>query len=289
MRQRLLGGLMAFVMAASVLLIQAPGVSASAWCDASTVYNDPGNGTVGQNVSFFFKYVNGLTIDYVEIGSFLVDYSWDATQYNLGSASVAPNGGSAEFAHHEVLPQTPKLYSIWITILAYTASEPYGSSCVVGPIDFSADPLPLTADLTANVTSGTAPLAVRFQTTVGGGVAPFSYAWTLGDGATDLGAIVNHTYASAGNYTVNVTVSDAASHTVTQSVKVRVTPTPPPTIGRSVGPGPPPWIAYVGLAAAVAAGVGASLLMARRRRRTKTPSGPLRPEGPTQMKPPPRP
>ncbi|TQV81518.1 S8 family serine peptidase [Aliikangiella coralliicola] len=49
-----------------------------------------------------------------------------------------------------------------------------------------------------------------------------SYAWDFGDGATGTSASANHTYASAGTYTVQLTVTDndGASNTTSKSVTV---------------------------------------------------------------------
>lgn len=49
-----------------------------------------------------------------------------------------------------------------------------------------------------------------------------SYVWDFGDGITGAGAIVVHTYASAGEYTVTLTVTDNAGMNQTFSKMVRI-------------------------------------------------------------------
>ena len=57
-----------------------------------------------------------------------------------------------------------------------------------------------------------------------------AYAWSFGDGETDEGASVNHTYAEAGTYTVTLTVTDdgGKSAQVEKTFEVSAAPAPPP-------------------------------------------------------------
>ena len=76
---------------------------------------------------------------------------------------------------------------------------------------------PPTAAVSANPTSGTAPLAVGFNgsgsSDPDGTIA--SYAWNFGDGATGTGATVSHTYNAPGTFTTILTVTDNGSATST--------------------------------------------------------------------------
>jgi outer membrane protein assembly factor BamB len=63
------------------------------------------------------------------------------------------------------------------------------------------------ANFTATPTSGDAPLTVNFTDQSTG--SPTSWSWDFGDGANATGQSVSHTYAAAGNYTVNLTISNA--------------------------------------------------------------------------------
>jgi len=71
-------------------------------------------------------------------------------------------------------------------------------------VNFTKD-VPLSADFTADITSGTAPLKVIFFDRSTG--LPESWAWTFGDGGTSDSKNPVHTYFSAGKFTVNLTVS----------------------------------------------------------------------------------
>ncbi|MFA7563028.1 MAG: PKD domain-containing protein [Methanoculleus sp.] len=71
----------------------------------------------------------------------------------------------------------------------------------------SSIPVPPTAGFTANVTAGTAPLAVSFTDTSTGTLT--SWEWSFGDG--NLSTVQNpvHVYAVPGNYTVSLKVTNA--------------------------------------------------------------------------------
>jgi len=67
----------------------------------------------------------------------------------------------------------------------------------------------LGATSSATPTSGDAPLAVAFTGGSTGGLAPFSYTWTFGDGSTSASLSPSHTYSAAGTYTAGFSVTDA--------------------------------------------------------------------------------
>ncbi|KAF5047793.1 PKD domain protein [anaerobic digester metagenome] len=80
-----------------------------------------------------------------------------------------------------------------------------------------------TANFTANVTSGIAPLAVRFTDTSTGD--PTSWSWTFGDGATSTEQHLVHTYTVSGTYTVSLTVMNSAgSDTMIRAGYIKVSP-----------------------------------------------------------------
>jgi plastocyanin len=69
---------------------------------------------------------------------------------------------------------------------------------------------------------GDAPLLVNFASMVTGGVAPFAFLWTFGDGGTDPGATVSYTYTAPGDYTWTLTVTDFQGAVCTQSGVIRL-------------------------------------------------------------------
>jgi PKD repeat protein len=74
----------------------------------------------------------------------------------------------------------------------------------------------VTADFTANPTSGPAPLVVTFTNTSTGEY--ITSRWDFGDGITSTLTSPTHTYTTAGIYTVTLTVSDGVdSNTVTRT------------------------------------------------------------------------
>jgi PKD repeat protein/C1A family cysteine protease len=87
------------------------------------------------------------------------------------------------------------------------------------------------AEISANPTSGTRPLAVTFSSA--GSRDPdgtiTAYAWDFGDNTSATGANANHTYTSAGTFTARLTVTDnqGATGFDTTTITVSNVNTPP--------------------------------------------------------------
>jgi len=81
-----------------------------------------------------------------------------------------------------------------------------------------------TASFTATPTSGVAPLAVSFNASGSSDTdgTIISYTWDFKDGNTSSGQITNHTFNSAGSYSVKLTVTDnnGASSSTTKTITV---------------------------------------------------------------------
>ncbi len=81
------------------------------------------------------------------------------------------------------------------------------------------------ANFSANITSGTAPLTVRF--TDESTNTPTSWFWDFGDGSTATTRDATHTYTTYGTRTVNLTVTNAAgSNSMVRDNYITVTESP---------------------------------------------------------------
>jgi len=106
--------------------------------------------------------------------------------------------------------------------------------------DGAPPPPPENQDPIASFTSSCTDLACSFD---GSGSSDpdgtiDAWSWSFGDGATDSGATINHSFADAGTYNVSLTVTDddGATHATSQNVTVSAPPPPPPPQGTvSVG------------------------------------------------------
>src|SRR2546425_11150060 len=63
---------------------------------------------------------------------------------------------------------------------------------------------------------------ITFTTHTLGGSPPYSYNWYFGDGSTGSGAVIDHSYLSAGQYDVSLTVTDAAGNIANSYLTVTV-------------------------------------------------------------------
>src|SRR5256886_16461757 len=97
--------------------------------------------------------------------------------------------------------------------------SPYGSSTASTTVDelhpsitnpmFPAAMQP-TAAITFSPSSPAAGYPVPLNVTSSGGTAPYTFAWTFGDGTNGTGNPAIHTFASGGSYNVTVTIKDSA-------------------------------------------------------------------------------
>ncbi|MDD1705606.1 MAG: SBBP repeat-containing protein, partial [Methanoregulaceae archaeon] len=155
-----------------------------------------------------------LTVRFTDSSTNLPDnWSW---QFGDGTTSVQQNP-----VHTYTSPGsyrvnlTVRKTCINATVLNSTISKQFTVSLNSSPV----------ADFTANPSSGTAPLTVRFNDTSSNN--PFNWSWQFGDGSLSSEQDPLHTYTSPGTYSVNLTVrNECGSDSVTKQVNVTVCPLP---------------------------------------------------------------
>ena len=92
-----------------------------------------------------------------------------------------------------------------------------------------------TASAAADTEAGAIPLQVAFS--AAGSEAPAGLAsvgWTFGDGGSDSGEAVTHTYLSSGEFVATLTVTDLSGAEATATVDISVQPGSCPTVGEPV-------------------------------------------------------
>ncbi len=155
---------------------------------------------VGLDVDFTWTTADGVdplairfTTVFGSVTSTIVSYDWD-----FGDAGTST---SQNPTHTYAAPGT---YTVTLEVandlgnVAFVEQEVEVEEAALG-VSFTGTPL-----------SGAVSLAVTFDSTVTGGVAPYTYDWDWGDG-TGHGSTADpsHNYATPGTYTVTLTVTDS--------------------------------------------------------------------------------
>ncbi|HEY6237722.1 MAG TPA: PKD domain-containing protein, partial [Thermoplasmata archaeon] len=177
-------------------------------------------------------------------------YAWD---FDDGTP------GTSRLTVHEY--DRPGNYTINVTV-----------ADAVGGVGWAVWPIEINPGLHVALSVSPSPVApgtpATFVPTVVGGTAPFSYAWSFGDGETNRDAQPTHIYAGPGSYAVTLRVNDSVGASALTSQTVEVTgpggTTPPSNSagGSLLGNG---WF-WVALLAVVVAAIALGLLFLRRRR-----------------------
>src|SRR4029077_16145216 len=81
---------------------------------------------------------------------------------------------------------------------------------------------PLSTTFTFSPSSPTTGQSTTFTASAAGGISPYTFNWSFGDGATTTGNPASHSYSTSGTFTVQLTARDSvgASASTAQSVIV---------------------------------------------------------------------
>jgi PGF-pre-PGF domain-containing protein len=199
----------------------------------------------GSNTSMQTAYI---TAAYVPVANFTADVTSGAVPLSVNFTDLSSNnpiswlwdfgdGDNSTDQHPIHTYAGAGIYNVSLNV-----TNMGGSNILIQAAYINAAVAPV-ANFTADVTSGTAPLAVYFadQSTN----TPTSWAWNFGDGTTSTEQDPAHTYTSAGTYNVSLNAANAGGSNVsTQAGYITVTSgsSGGSDSGRrtSVSPGQPP-------------------------------------------------
>ena len=120
-------------------------------------------------------------------------------------------------------------------IAVLTVTDNSGAQCSSSvSVAVSAAILPLVASAVGSPVSGMAPLAVSFAGSAQGGVSPYSYQWSFGDGQISSLQSPAHSYANPGTYIAVLTVTDNSGAHGSSSVSVAVSAAILPLVASAV-------------------------------------------------------
>lgn len=171
-------------------------------------------GAVSGNV-WTFHTINGFTIVTESLPATLQydNYSetlsagGGASPYTWGNSGALPPGLSLDGNSGVISGNATTVGSYSFTILANDSSATPMSDSKGFTIDVVA---PVTAEFTADCTSGIAPLTVTFTDCSSG--TPTAWMWDFGDGGNSTSQNPSHEYSTPGTYAVTLTVSNQASN-----------------------------------------------------------------------------
>ena len=168
--------------------------------NAYNAVNDGNTGPTPPTAAFSGSPTSGcptLTVNFTDQSTGdITSWSWD---FGDGSTSTAQNP-----SHDYTAPGT---YTVSLTVTGPGGSDTNTKTNYITVTDGN-----MTADFSGTPTTGDAPLNVAFTDQSTGDITAWS--WDFGDGGTSTAQNPNHTYNTAGVYTVSLTVSNACGSDV---------------------------------------------------------------------------
>lgn len=190
------------------------------------VYDDVSNTIIRNNISYKNQGLDGYRGEYY-IGPGNIQ---DHNLFGIDPLFVDPEHGDFH------LQAGSPAIDTGIPILGFdtdsdSTARPQGGGWDIGAYEFGGAPS-LKAYLTANPTSGQAPLVVNFSGNASGGKTPYSYSWDFGDGNASAQQNPTHTYAQVNSYAAKLTVtnSDNKQSTASSTIIVQASSGTEPTV-----------------------------------------------------------
>lgn len=209
---------------------------------SGTLTHSPTQVYLDQVTTFSFSVTNTGVVG-EDIWDLWVFFDWDTpgTGYHLiGSThvTIAAGATSPTYTVNIQIPQTTTgSHTYDVEAKAQATGDWLSSTLNWDSISVTVSAVPTLSVVStgASINSGAAPLIVNFDPTVTGGLTPYTYAWTFGDGGSSTIASPSHTYTSAGTYTVTLIVTDTETNAQVKSVTSTVTVTAGGVLGAGSG------------------------------------------------------
>ena len=139
----------------------------------------------------------------------------DSPTITLPETTILLGTPPPSFGSQYVLEASP------VSGLTQSASLSAGTTWLaIGDALAGGAPPPLTATASATPDAGPLPLLAGFLGTAVGGIPPYTYAWTFGDGGTSTDQNPTNEYTTAGPFLATLTVTDSVATTATTSLLV---------------------------------------------------------------------
>ncbi len=182
--------------------------------------------------------ISGNSDDYVVTEGGAINFSASASISVVGISSYDWGGDNTDVSYNSTFSGNPNVVSLTVT-------DNFGATDTV-TVNVTADADDPVASFTTlvkeNVEDAGSELnatnvvedfsTVVFNASASSDVTSSvsSYSWDFGDGNTDTGAIVSHSFETPGNFNVVLTVADGAGNTATTSTSVAVNDITPPNV-----------------------------------------------------------
>lgn len=167
---------------------------------------------------------NDVSVQYTDLNATLASLlSEQASLLNLENRSTSLN--STLIIENELQGVNAQINEIQSQILQTRTLIDY-STITVTLNQETAVTKPLTLKLIATPQSGTAPLAVTFNTLISGGTGQYIVNYNFGDGTSYQGQTLIHTFNQAGTFNVTVSATDSNGTVRETSIVIHVSSPP---------------------------------------------------------------
>jgi outer membrane protein assembly factor BamB len=188
-------------------------------------------------------------------------YSGYAAPLYVNGLLVVADGPDLLFlnAHSGKLLLTEHVGGVAVAAASIARGEIYVGSSDGSVLAFD---VTLSASAGESTASGTSPLVVSFSGGATGGLPPYTYSWSFGDGGNSTSQSPPYEYSHPGTYIVVLNVTDQAGNFSTQTLSVLVSTAPP-------GKGPSTVLEVAGLVAGIVVVIALYLVIVAYRRRAQ--------------------